>query len=42
MAGSSNRLGATRERVWPYPSDSRKAWFILHHKEEVVLWHFLE
>ena len=36
-AGSSNRLGATRELVWPYPGDPRKAWFILHDGEEMVL-----
>ena len=42
MAGSSSGLGATRELVWPYPGDPRKARFILHDGEEVALWHFLE
>ena len=28
--------------MWPCPSDPRKARFILHNGEEVVLWHFLE
>ena len=42
VAGSSSGLGATCELVWPCPSDPRKARFILHDEEEVVLWHFLE
>jgi len=37
MAGSSSGSGATRELVWPYPSDLRKARFILHDEEEVGL-----
>ena len=41
-AGSSSGLGVTHELVCPYPGDSRKAWFILCDKEEVVLWHMLE
>ena len=36
-AGSSSGFGATREVVWPYPSDPRKAQFILHDDEEVAL-----
>ena len=28
--------------MWPYPSDLRKARFILRDEEEVALWHFLE
>ena len=28
-AGPSSGSGATHELVWPYPSDPRKAWFIL-------------
>ena len=42
MVGSSNRSGATRELVWPYPGDARKAQFILHDEEEIGLWHLLE
>ena len=42
VAGSSSGLGTTRELVWPYPGDPRKAWLILCDTEEVVLWHFLE
>ena len=42
MAGSSSGLGATRELVWPYPGDPRKARFILHDEEEVELWRMLE
>jgi len=38
--GSSSGLGATRELVWPFPGDPRKARFILHDEEEVALWHF--
>ena len=41
-AGSSSGLGATHELVWPCPDDPRKARFILHDKEEVGLWYFLE
>ena len=41
-AGSSSRLGATRELVWPCLGDSRKAQFILRDKEVVGLWHLLE
>ena len=32
----------THELVWPYPSDSRKARFILHDEEGVALWDLLE
>ena len=32
----------TRELVWPYPDNPRKAWFVLHDGVEVALWHFLE
>ena len=32
----------TRELVWPYPGDPRKARFMLRDDEEVALWHFLE
>ena len=42
VARSSSRLGATRELVWHYLGDPRKAWFILCDEEDVVLWHFLE
>ena len=35
-------MGVTRELVWPYPGDPRKARFILRDEEEVALWHFLE
>ena len=42
MAGSSSRSGVTRELVWPYPSDLRKARFVLRDEEEVGLWHLLE
>ena len=42
MAGSSSGSGATRELVWPYPGDLRKARFVLRDEEEVVLWDFLE
>ena len=42
MAGSSSGSGVTRELVWPYPGDPRKAQFILHDEEEVGLWHLLE
>ena len=42
MVRSSRGLGVTRELVWPCPDDPRKAWFILHDAEEVVLWHMLE
>jgi len=41
-AGSHSGLRATHELVWPCPSDPRKARFVLHDEEEVVLWHFLE
>ena len=41
MAGSSSGSGATRELVWPYPGEPRKAWFILRDEEEVKLWHLL-
>jgi len=41
-AGSSSGLRATHELVCPYPSDLRKARFVLCDREEVVLWHFLE
>ena len=41
-AGSSSGLGATRELVWPYPDDLRKARFVLRDEEEVALWHLLE
>ena len=34
--------GATRELVWPYLSDPRKAWFVLCDEEGVGLWHLLE
>ena len=37
MAGSSSRSGVTRELVWPYPSDLRKARFVLRDEEEVKL-----
>ena len=36
-ARSSSGLGVTRELVWPYPGDPRKAWFILRDREEVAL-----
>ena len=36
-AGSSSGLGVTHKLVWPYPSDPRKAWFILRGDEEVAL-----
>ena len=42
VARSSSGFRATRELVWPYPGDSRKAWFILCDDEEAALWHFLE
>jgi len=42
VAGSSSRLGATHDLVWPCPSDSRKARFVLRDGEKVALWHFLE
>ena len=42
MAGSSSGSGVTRELVWPYSGDPRKAWFILRDEEEVGLWHLLE
>ena len=35
-------LGETHDLVWPYPSDLRKARFVLCDGEEVALWHFLE
>ena len=41
-AGPSSGFGVTHELVWPGLSDPRKARFILHDTEEVVLWHFLE
>ena len=41
MAGSSSGSGATRELVWPCPSEPGKAQFILHDEEEVKLWHLL-
>ena len=41
-AGPSSGFGVTRNLVWPYPSDPRKARFILGDDEEVALWHFLE
>jgi len=37
MAGPSSGLGATREMVWPYPIDQRKARFVLRDEEEVGL-----
>ena len=37
MAGPSSRSGATYELVWPYPSNPRKARFVLHDEEEVGL-----
>ena len=40
--GPSDGFGVTHELVWPYPSDPRKAWFILCDVEEVALWNFLE
>ena len=36
-AGSSSGLGVTRELVWPYPGDLRKARFVLRDEEEVAL-----
>lgn len=36
-AGPSSGLEATRELVWPYLGDLRKAWFILSDGEEVAL-----
>ena len=42
MVGSSSGLVVTHELAWPYPSDPRKARFILHDEEEVGLWHLLE
>ena len=27
--------------MWPCPGEPGKAWFILHDKEEVKLWHLL-
>ena len=42
MAGSSSGSGVTHELVWPCPSESRKAQFVLHDEEEVKLWHLLE
>ena len=41
-AGSSSGFRVTRELVWSYPGDLRKARFILRDEEEVALWHFLE
>ena len=41
-ARSSNGLGVTRELVWPYPGNPRKAWFVLRDEEEVGLWHLLK
>ena len=41
-AASSSGLRATHVLVWPYPDDPRKAQFVLHDREEVALWHFLE
>ena len=41
MAGSSSGSGVTRELVWPYPGEPRKARFILRDEEEVKLWHLL-
>ena len=41
VAGSSSGLGVTRELVWPCPSESGKARFILRDEEEVKLWHLL-
>ena len=40
-AGPSSGLEATRELVWPYPGDPRKARFILRDEEEVQLWDLL-
>ena len=42
VAGSSSGSGVTRELVWPYPGDPRKARFVLRDDEEVALKHFLE
>ena len=42
MARSSSGFRVTRELVWPYPGDPRKARFILCDDEEAALWHFLE
>ena len=42
VAGSSSGSGVTRELVWPYPGDPRKARFVLRDEEEVALRHFLE
>ena len=36
-AEPSSRLGATHDLVWPYPSNPRKARFVLHDEEEVGL-----
>ena len=41
MARPSSGLGATHELVWPYPSDPRKAQFILQDEEDVQLWDIL-
>ena len=41
MVGSSSRLGATHELVWPYPGEPVKAQFILRDEVEVKLWHLL-
>ena len=41
MARSSGGSRATRELVWPYPSELGKAQFILRGEEEVKLWHLL-
>ena len=41
MTRPSSGLGVTRELVWPYPSDPRKAWFVLRNEEEVALWDLL-
>ena len=37
MAGSSGGLGVPHKLMRPYPSDLRKARFILHDEEEVGL-----
>ena len=37
VARSSSGFGVTRELVWPYPSDPRKAWLILCDDVEVAL-----
>ena len=41
MDGSSSVSGVTHELVWPCPSESGKAQFVLRDEEEVKLWHLL-